>query len=221
MTTEEEAPMQAVRRWFPPVAALTLAGLLLLHPRSDGRLYDALSGQVDRWLVVHVGLAVLAGAMGLAAWLMLDGLHGRAATLARCALPVFVVFFIAWEATLGIGTGILVDVTNSAAAAGRAPLADAIDDYFSSPLLLALSLVGNGAWMVAMLAAAVAFRRAGAERRVWVLVGCSSVFVFHDAGPIGAIGLACFAAAYVLVQRSRAPLAYNSDRVARHRVAAR
>lgn len=221
MTTEEEATMQAVRRWFPPVAALTLAALLLLHPRSDGRLYESLSGQVARWLVVHVGLAVLAGAMGLAAWLLLDGLRGRAATIARCALPVFVVFFVAWEATLGIGTGILVDVTNAAAAGDRPPLADAIDHYFSSPLLFALSLIGNGAWIVAMLAAAVAFRRAGADRRVWVLVACSSVFVMHDTGPVGAIGLTCFAAAYLLVERSRAPLAYNSDRVAQHGVAAR
>lgn len=196
--------MSPIVRWFPPVTALALGGLLLLHPQSDGRIYDGLSGEVTRWLVVHVGLAVLAGAMGLAAYLLVAGLRGRAATMCRCALPVFVVFFIAWEATLGIGTGILVDVANGLPAGDRAPVADAIDDYFASPLLFALSIVGNGAWIVAVLAAAVAFHQAGAGRLVTVLVACSSLFVLHDAGPVGAIGLVCFAAAAVLVDRARA-----------------
>jgi hypothetical protein len=43
-----------------------LGVLLLFHPRSDGRVYDGVSDDVTRWLVVHLGLAVLAGAMGLA-----------------------------------------------------------------------------------------------------------------------------------------------------------
>jgi hypothetical protein len=38
---------------------------------------------------------------------------------------------------------------------------------------------------------------------VTLLIACSSLFVLHDAGPIGAIGLVCFAAAAVLVERSR------------------
>jgi hypothetical protein len=192
-----------VRSWFLPTTALALGVLLLFHPQSDGRLYDGLTGDVTRWLVVHLGLAVLAGAMGLAAYVLVDGLDGRAATISRRALPVFVVFFIAWEATLGIGTGILVDVTNGLPAVDRPPVADAIEDYFASPILFALSIIGNGAWVVAMVAAAIAFRRAGASRPVTLLVACSSLFVMHDAGPIGAIGLACFAAAAVLVDRSR------------------
>jgi hypothetical protein len=193
----------AVRRWFLPTTALTLAVLLLFHPQGEGRIYDGLNDDVTRWLVVHLGLAILAGAMGLAGYLLVDGLRGRAATVSRIALSVFVVFFIAWEATLGIGTGILVDLANGMPAADRAPLADVIEDYFASPILFVLSLIGNGAWVVAMLAAAVAFGRAGAGRAVTLLVACSSLFVMHDAGPVGAIGLACFAAAAVLVDRSR------------------
>jgi hypothetical protein len=37
---------------------------------------------------------------------------------------------------------------------------------------------------------------------VTLLVGASSLFVLHDAGPVGAIGLACFATAAVLVART-------------------
>jgi hypothetical protein len=191
------------RSWFLPTTALALGVLLLFHPQSDGRVYDGLNDDVTRWLVVHLGLAVLGGAMGLAAYLLVDGLPGRAATISRRALPVFVVFFIAWEATLGIGTGILADLANGLPAAERPPVADLIEDYFASPILFALSVLGNGAWVVAMVAAAVAFRRAGGGWPVTLLVACSSLFVMHDAGPIGAIGLACFAAAAVLVERSR------------------
>jgi hypothetical protein len=193
----------AARSWFLPTTALTLGALLLLHPQGGDRLYEGLRDDVTRWLVVHVGLAVFAGLMAAAAYVLIDGLRGRAATISRVALPVFVVFFIAWEATLGIGTGILVDVSNGLPAAERAPVADAIEDYFASPLLFVLSVLGNSAWIVAMLAAAVAFRRAGAGWPVTVLVACSSLFVLHDAGPVGAFGLACFAAAAVLVDRSR------------------
>ena len=194
-----------LRRWFLPTTALTLAVLLLFHPQGDGRIYDGLQNDVTRWLVVHLGLAILAGLMAFAAYLLVDGLLGRAATISRLALPVFVVFFIAWEATLGIGTGLMVDITNGLPAADRPPVADAIEEYFASPLLFALSILGNGAWVVAMLAAAaaVAFRRAGAGWPVTLLVACSSLFVMHDAGPVGAIGLACFAGAAVLVERSR------------------
>jgi hypothetical protein len=192
-----------LRSWFPPTTALALGVLLLFHPQSDGRVYDGLTDDVTRWLTVHLGLAVLAGAMGLAAYVLVDGLEGRAATVSRRALAVFVVFFIAWEATLGIGTGILVELANGLPAADRPLMADTIEDYFASPILFALSIVGNGAWVVAMVAAAVAFRRAGASRTVTLLVACSSLFVMHDAGPIGAIGLACFAGAAILVDSSR------------------
>jgi NAD(P)-dependent dehydrogenase (short-subunit alcohol dehydrogenase family) len=92
---------------------------------------------------------------------------------------------------------------NGMPARDRPPVADAMQDYFGSPVIFVLSIFGNMAWVVAMVAAAVAFRRSGAGWPVTLLIACSSLFVLHDAGPIGAIGLVCFAAAAVLVERSR------------------
>ena len=188
-------------RLLVPATAIVLAGVLLLHPQFDGGVYEGLSDQVGRWIGVHIALAVGAGVMAMAADTLIDGLPGRAASVSRVALTVFPVFFIAWEATLGIGTGLMVDQANGLTAADRGPTADAIQGYFDSPVLLGLSAVGNGAWIVAMIAAALAFRRAGASGTVVALVGLSSLFVLHDAGPIGAIGLAFFATASVLVWR--------------------
>ena len=189
-------------RLLVPATAIVLAAVLLLHPQFDGGVYEGLSDQVGRWIGVHIALAVGAGVMAMAAYTLIDGLPGPAASVSRVALTVFPIFFIAWEATLGIGTGLMVDQANGLAAADRGPTADAIQGYFDSPVLLGLSAVGNGAWIVAMIAAALAFRRAGASGTVVALVGLSSLFVLHDAGPIGAIGLAFFATASVLVWRN-------------------
>jgi hypothetical protein len=184
-----------------PTTAILLAGVLLLHPQFDGGVYEGLSDQVNRWVAVHIALAVGVGLMSIAAFTLIDGLPGRAATVSRVALTVFPVVFIAWEATLGVGTGLMVDQANGLAVGDRGPVADSIQGYFDSPVLFGLSAIGNGAWIVAMIAAALAFRRAGARGSVVALLGLSSLFVLHDAGPVGAIGLTCFAAAAVLVQR--------------------
>ena len=95
----------------------------------------------------------------------------------------------------------MVDQANGLTVAERGPVTESIQGYFESPVLLGLSAMGNGAWIAAMIAAAIAFRNAGARRSVVALVGLSSLFVLHDAGPVGAIGLTLFAAAAVLVQR--------------------
>jgi hypothetical protein len=196
-----------MRRWFVPAVPLALAILLLFHPTGSGdRIYDALADDVTRWLVVHVGIAILAGLLALATYLLLDGVSGRAATISRWALGPFVVFFIAWESTLGIGTGVLVDHANGLPPGRRAVVADAIQEYFASPLIgdpSVLGTLGNLAWIVVVVAAAVAFRRAGAGWAVSVLIGLGSLFVFH-AIPVGAAGLVCFAIGAALVERARA-----------------
>ena len=188
----------STRRALLVATPLTLAVLLLFHPVGGERVYEGIRDDATRWIVVHSGMAVLAGLMAAAAFTLLRGLHGRAATISRLALAPFVVFFIAWESTLGIGTGILVKYANSLPAGERAPVANAIQDYFTNPIIGNFSVfatIGNIAWIIAMIAAALAFRRAGATRTVTLLIGSSSLFVLHDAGPVGALGLTCFAAA--------------------------
>ena len=71
---------------------------------------------------------------------------------------------------------------------------------------LALGLLG---WMVAMIAAAVAFRRSGAGWPLTLLVGLTALFAIHPP-PIGPAALVCFAAAAVLIERRWALLARRS-----------
>ena len=75
-------------------------------------------GSTDRWLAVHVGAAVLFPLMAFLVWLLLRGVEGRAASVARVALPVFAVFYGVWEALTGIATGLVAQ--DGAAATGPA-----------------------------------------------------------------------------------------------------
>jgi hypothetical protein len=144
--------------------------------------------------------------IGLAAYLLISGLEGRAATVSRVALLLFLVFYTAYEVTVGVGTGILADYANGLPADEQAVVADAMQNYNRSGLVgdpASFSLlVGFFGWVVAMLAAAIAFRRAGAGWLITAFVGLAALFAIHPP-PIGPVGLVCFATAAVLVERWR------------------
>ena len=61
--------------------------------------------------------------------------------------------------------------------------------------------LGALAWVVAAIAAAVAYRNAGAPTLAWLLLRLSLLVVSHPP-PIGPIGLVFFAAAVALLARS-------------------
>ena len=90
-------------------APLLWAVLILFHPMPGGdSTLDGIDDVVDRWLIVHVGQLILTPLLFLAVWRLLDGLTSTAATISRCALVVWTVFFSAYDAVQGIATGLLV-----------------------------------------------------------------------------------------------------------------
>ena len=76
------------------------------------------------------------------------------------------------------------------------------NDVLGDPMSVSLAL-GLFGWVVAMLAAAVAFKRAGAGWPLTMLVGLSAFVAIHPP-PVGPVALVCFAAAAVLIERWRA-----------------
>jgi lysylphosphatidylglycerol synthetase-like protein (DUF2156 family) len=195
-----------LRRLFLLATPLALAVALWWHPAGGSDIYEDVRGDVGAWLFVHTTFLFFTPLLGIATYLLLRGLESRAATLSRVALVFFLVFYTAYEVTVGLGTGVLVDYANGLPAAEQAAVADAIQHYNGNAILAdpSISLVLGGlGWVVAMLAAAVAFRRAGAGWPVTVLVGFAALFAIHPP-PVGPVGLACFAAAAVLIERARA-----------------
>lgn len=187
-------------------APLVLAVALWWHPPGGEVVYEGVRNDVDAWLLVHTAFLLATPLLGIAAFVLLHGLSSRAATVSRVALVFFLVFYTAYESNVGVGTGVLVDYANGLPAAEQAVVADAIQDYNRNAIITDPSLsmiLGTLGWITAMIAAAVAFRREGAGWPVTLVIGLAAVFAIHPP-PIGPLGLVCFAAGVVLVERSRA-----------------
>jgi hypothetical protein len=205
------------RSWFLIGMPLALAGLLTFHPEGDGQIYDGVRDHVTAWLVVHIGLAIGAVLMAIALYQLVRGLPGRAAFVSRAVLAPFVVAFLTWEGFTGIQTGLLADEANALPAGPERDAAAAnIQDHFTNPIIgdpSVMSMIANGAWITAVVAAGIALRRAGAGTAPMVLLCLATLFTAHSI-ILGSIGLACFAGAALLVElrRPRAPAASVSPR---------
>jgi hypothetical protein len=195
-----------LRRIFPIAVPVALAVVLSWHPPGGDEVFEGVRHDVGAWLFVHTAMLLLIPLLGLAGFLLLRGLEGLAASVSRVSLVFFLVFYTAYEVTVGIGTGLLVDYANGLPTDEQAVVAGAIQDYNENAIVgdpASFSLIlGFFGWVVAMLAAAVAFQRAGAGWPATVLIAASAIFAVHPP-PIGPAGLVCFAVAAVLIERRR------------------
>jgi hypothetical protein len=105
---------------------------------------------------------------------------------------------------IGLTIGAMVQHGNDVPPGQRAAVADTIQSVGSNVIVGdpgILTSVGAIAWVVAVIAAAVAYRNAGAPTLAWVLLGLSMLVVSHPP-PIGPVALVFFAAAVTLLARS-------------------
>jgi hypothetical protein len=98
-------------------APLAWAVLLWFHPAvTRDNVYGDLRDEVATYVIVHAGTLVFIGLMGLALYMLVRDLPGKAATISRMAIGPFVLFYGAWEAVIGLATGALVQHDPSGAA---------------------------------------------------------------------------------------------------------
>ena len=195
-----------LRRVFLVVTPLALAVVLWWHPPGGENIYEGLRDDVGAWMFVHTAFLLFTPLIAIAAYLMLGDLKSRAATVSRVALVFFLVFYTAYEVTVESERS--PRRLRQRAARGRAGCGRRRDPALQREHHPRRSHVGLArprffGWVVAMLAAAVAFRRSGAGWPVTLLVGFAAVFAVHPP-PVGPVGLVCFAAAAVLIERARA-----------------
>jgi hypothetical protein len=185
---------------------LAWAVLLLFHGPgpSDAGVYESLRDEASSWLIVHVGSVLFVGLMGAALYLLVRDMPGVAARVSRLAIGPFVLFYAAGEAILGVATGVLVEHADDVPAGQRGPAADAAQALYDSNAGELLKGVGAVAWVLAVIAAAVAYHRVGAPLAVSTLLGLSAIAALH-APPTGPLGLLFFAGAVALLAYSQRP----------------
>ncbi len=192
-----------VRAVFLIGAPIAFSGLLWLHPMVGD--WEGLREATTRFQAVHVGMVLTFVLLAVGMNVLLEGLRGRAASVARVALIPFAAFYIPYLAFEGFAIGALGQELNGLPAPERdAVAARLIENLATNPIMGEPGIfwiVGSTAWIVAVVATVLAFRRAGAPTRLQVLLGASALIAGHTP-PLGPLGLLCFAAASWMVLRS-------------------
>jgi hypothetical protein len=192
-------------------APLLWVVLTLLHPGGVGNEpapYEGIADDANKWILVHFGQLVLTPLVAVGVWMLLDGIHSIAATVARVSLVIWMVFFSAFDAIAGIAVGVLTRYANSLAGEEREAVVGAIDFLFQDSKFAGgnnfslMGDLGHFSWVVLVIAAAVALWRAGASRLVVGATLLSGLFATH-AGYMAAVGLIALFVAEFLTFRAR------------------
>lgn len=168
---------------------LVLAAVLLIHPLDPAGFVD---GPFDRWFLVHEAMILLTPALGAAGWLLVAGLPGLPATLARWALFPFLVFYPAWEALAGLGTGQVVAIIEPGAGIDVADH-PVVVEWWAWAGFHWLMALGVAAWTVFTIGAAIAHRRAGAPMPVVAGLVVATAYPILHAGLPASIPLVALA----------------------------
>jgi hypothetical protein len=182
-------PLRRLLLLLPP---LLLAGLEIIHPQPDETVQALMD--VSTWFAgFHVIQLALTGLVGLSVLLLADS-YGRAnASVTRLGVGVFLVFFSAYDAVAGIGTGLAMRSARDRSAVQQEGVFDVVKDWPAVGPPFALSIIGTLGWVAAVGALALAVRRQGGPRREWILIGLAAVFLLGGHPfPQGTLAFGCF-----------------------------
>jgi hypothetical protein len=193
---------------------LALAILEILHPQPRGVADAVEQGGWFMWF--HFIQVPLIGLIALAVYLLTEGLEGRAVSVSRWAIAVFAVFFSAYDAAAGIATGYALRNAQGLPAGAQQAIHEAVIDMPGLSLIFGLSIVGTGAWVVALIATAMALRRAGAPLGPFILLILAGVFLLGGhPSPAGTLAFGSFflATAWLELAQGRLSSASGPSRV--------
>jgi hypothetical protein len=152
-----------------------------------------LSGTTTTWIWIHV---VLLGALALLAHairILLADADGHAASVARGLLPIALVTYAAFDALVGLGTGVLVERAETLGP----DAAQLVEHWWSVPTpISSIAAIAQLSWVTVLGTTAIARSTRNAPRfLVPVLVALAGTFPLLHIRPIGLIPVALLAAA--------------------------
>jgi hypothetical protein len=125
--------------------------------------------------------------------LLVSDLPGRAARISRWAISIFIVVYPAFDAAVGVASGVMVHALIALEPAQRASLEAGLQALFWGPVTGSMAVVGSAAWFVALIAAAIAWRHAEAPWYAVMGLALSGLLLgISHIRPIGPLACLCF-----------------------------
>jgi hypothetical protein len=187
----EEAPVSTssstwARRGAFITAVVGYFVLGIVHPANievgdDTTLY--------LWIHLVQPFLILLLAWGI--WLLVGGLPGRAAQVARVAIVPYAIAYSMFDAIAGVALGGIVRLANDASAADAAAVQRLMDtgtDYIGMGIWVASGL----SWFAMAFAAAVAVKQVGGLGPTLLMAIGAAIFAIAHPFPTGPIGIALF-----------------------------
>jgi hypothetical protein len=192
-----------LRRALLLVVPLMLGILELGHPFvvPGTNIYLALLPIVGWWTTLHMLQIPLFALFGLAAYLLVRDLEGRAAGVSRRMLALFIVVYPAFDAAVGVASGVFVG-SSAGNGAAQTILEPGLQELFWGPITGLLAIIGSGSWLIGALAGATALFKAGAPRPAVAAMALAGLLLgISHVSPLGPLACGCFLVAAALIER--------------------
>jgi hypothetical protein len=172
---------------------LVLGALEIWHPVGLGpNKVQGLLPHVDWWITLHLIQIPLFGLLAWAAVLLTNGHSGPAVLISRLALGVFAVFYVAFDAIVGVATGVVARRARDLPLDQHAGLEQAVQALFASEGNHWVADVGRFGWLIGLFAAVVVLYRTGRPLAPLALLAWATVIFWwsHEPpfGPLGMLG---------------------------------
>jgi hypothetical protein len=169
----------------------------VLHPTSNPELGD----ETGLFIGLHVAQLFLIGGLAYMLWLLVEGLDGRAARVARALILPFVIAYTALDAVLGLAWGIAAEKANELPVADHEAAGRLIHKLNEPELFGYIGYFGAGLLWLAVALTVVTALGKKAPRPALVLMAIGAiVFALGHARPMGPIGMALLQAGIVWLE---------------------
>jgi hypothetical protein len=164
----------------------------------------AVGDDTTLYLWIHVVQPFLILFLAWGVWLLVKGLPGQAAQVARVAIVPYAIAYSMFDAIAGVALGGIVRLANDASAADAAAvqrLMDSGTDYVGMGIFIASGL----SWFAMAFAAAVAVKQVGGLGPTLLMAIGAAIFAIAHPFPTGPIGIALFGLGIAWLELRRQP----------------